>query len=340
MLKKEALIGITYRFEKYNRGKTKLQCQQTLHEGKNLLAIYGTCTYGIMNDQNNDFSLWFISSVIDYITCGINVCIMYFGYSTHHNENYFWLRLFVLLVQGTLGTLLSIAREKLHYTILGSRVSKFKTNRKKRDPLESVIKHLKVIVLTMCGTFILENYGLLWLDDNFDLSFAFWEKVFLPFYSLLVLRDISYLGIIHNMMHSNKFPMLYKLHKKHHEITKNAESLDAYHITMFDLLIENSGAPLLLFLLQYQLGIKPGISWTSLTVFFRHDFGLHSVNPYSVMYFNPILDFMFKPNICHQLHHALNRDYTLFVPYGHILPSRRKRDEKKYNEVFKTTFSF
>ena len=75
-----------------------------------------------MDKQNDkDLLLWrFLSSVIDYIVYGVNICIMYLGYSTHRSEEHYWLRLIVvLLLQGTLATMLSIGREKIHYTLLG-----------------------------------------------------------------------------------------------------------------------------------------------------------------------------------------------------------------------------
>jgi hypothetical protein len=70
-----------------------------------------------------------------------------------------------------------------------------------------------------------------------------------------------------------------------------------------------------------------------------HDGALHSVNPFSVMYFHPLLDACFKGNVTHQLHHALNKGHYLFVPWGHMLPARRQADCERYNYVFKTDFS-
>jgi hypothetical protein len=290
-------------------------------------------------NKKNDLSLEILSSVIDYIIFGLNMCLHYSTSLTYRNESCFWLRLLELLLKGIAATILSIGREKIHFSLLGSRVSKFKRNKTKDPRFQSISNYVTVIFSTDIALFLLETHDLLWLDDSFDLSLTFWKKTFLPFYGLLILRDLCSLAPIHNLMHSN--PIMYKLlHKKHHEITKNAESLHAYHINFLDLMVENTTAPLLLFFFQHQLGMKPGVSYTTITLFFRHDFALHSVNPYSVMYFNPILDFWFKPNIFHQLHHALNKDYILFVPYCHILPWERRKDERKYNEIFKTTFSF
>lgn len=63
------------------------------------------------------------------------------------------------------------------------------------------------------------------------------------------------------------------------------------------------------------------------------------MNPYSVMYFNPLLDRLFKANVHHQIHHALNRGYYLFVPWAHVLPARREADGALYNRVFQTDFA-
>jgi hypothetical protein len=142
-------------------------------------------------------------------------------------------------------------------------------------------------------------------------------------------------------IHLNKFTKLLKqLHNKHHEAGKDCQSLHAYHITVIDLIIENAGAPGLLLILQYLLGIRLGMSWETLCLFFTHDYGLHSINPYCVMYFNPLLDYIFYPNVTHNLHHIFKKEYLLFVPYSHILPSNRKLDGRKYNLALQTEFSF
>ena len=125
-----------------------------------------------------------------------------------------------------------------------------------------------------------------------------------------------------------------------HESTKDAQSLHAFYIDLLDLLIENVGAPVLLFGAQWMLGLTVGIPWMASVLLTFHDGALHSVNPYSVMYYNPVLDHLLQPNVHHQLHHALNKGYYLFVPWGHVLPDRRRADCRRYNEVFKTDFTF
>ena len=119
--------------------------------------------------------------------------------------------------------------------------------------------------------------------------------------------------------------------------------MHAFHIHVLDLLIENTGAPTLLFLGQYLTGWQQsvGLNMFALVLYTCHDGALHSINPYSVMYFFPVLDHIMKGNICHQLHHALNNDYIQFVPYAHMWSSRRRqKDIEKYNATFETDFVF
>lgn len=57
-------------------------------------------------------------------------------------------------------------------------------------------------------------------------------------------------------------------------------------------------------------------------------------------YYNPLLDWLFRGNVTHQLHHALSKGYYMFVPWAHALPGRRRADCEKYNQVFRTDFAF
>ena len=102
--------------------------------------------------------------------------------------------------------------------------------------------------------------------------------------------------------------------------------MHAFHIDLPDLIIENVGAPFLLCAAQLLAGRRVGIHWLVGVLLTSHDGALHSVNPHSAMYFNPVLDRIFKANVFHQLHHATSRGYYRFVPWAHVLPARRRAD--------------
>jgi hypothetical protein len=65
---------------------------------------------------------------------------------------------------------------------------------------------------------------------------------------------------------------------------------------------------------------------------------LHSENPFTQASGNPILDYIFKPNIAHNLHHAFQLDplYMASTPMHHWNPSDRAADVDRYNEIMKS----
>lgn len=160
-------------------------------------------------------------------------------------------------------------------------------------------------------------------------------EVYTPFFTLLVLRDVFFFWPFHQLMHTPRF---YHLHKTHHEAATDAQGMHAFRIGMIDFLIENAGAPALLLAFQYATGNPVGFHLMVPFLLSFHDGALHSVNPYSAMYFIPLLDYIFKPTIYHQLHHAVpHKGYMLLIPYHHLIPSKRQQDIDYYNKIFKTS---
>ena len=63
------------------------------------------------------------------------------------------------------------------------------------------------------------------------------------------------------------------------------------------------------------------------------------MNPYSVYFFNPILDYMARNNICHNLHHTVQLDYYTGIPFKQFLSGEtRRKDIERYNKDMKTQF--
>ena len=225
-------------------------------------------------------------------------------------------------------------REHNNFMMLGVRGARCK----RRTPLSTKTLWfvLQTSTVSMSSFFLLYKLNLMHYTPC-EPTLAYWLQTFLPFYMLLVLRDVCFLLPLHSLMHTPRF---YKWHKTHHEVRSDAQALHAFHIDVVDLLVENVGAPVLLLLGQYALGLPVGLHWITGAMLTMHDGALHSVNPWSVMYFNPLLDYLLEPNVNHQLHHALNKGHYLFVPWSHaVSPERRYADRRKYNEVFKTKFS-
>lgn len=249
-------------------------------------------------------------------------------------HSYLWIA-FSLIISGILAVTLLYTRERLYFWLLQHRIPKSKVEGNLSR--ETWLHVLKTALFTQTSFFILNVSGYIAMVQP-TWTWEFWFRVYVEFYCMLVLRDFFSLAPFHHLMHT---PDWYFLHKNHHTVRKNAQSLHAFHIDLLDLVLENTGAPSLLLLGQYSFGFDLGVHWFAVAMLTCHDGSLHSVNPYSSMYFNPILDYLLKGNICHQLHHALNKGYLLFVPYRHLWSSAARRaDVEKYNMIFKTDYSF
>ena len=61
---------------------------------------------------------------------------------------------------------------------------------------------------------------------------------------------------------------------------------------------------------------------------------IHSVNPYTIIYFFPPLDMFLKPVVSHNIHHVLINKNFYFTPYHHFYPQNRVKDIEDYNRIF------
>lgn len=282
--------------------------------------------------RDEDRVLWAATQVIDWIHMGL-ICFLIYML---HGDGVRYSRpalAIVLAVQGAIATGMLWGRERIYFRLFGEKIALEK--RKGTLSSRTLLFVFQTYAVSMFSLFVMCQCGIVWYLP-FELSLRFWCETFLLFYVLLVLRDVFFLAPFHHIMHKH----WYWMHKTHHEAMKNAQALHAYHIDVLDLVLENVGAPFLLFGAQYLLGWQVGFSWQVAILLTCHDGALHSINPYSVMYFNPALDHFLNPNIYHQLHHATSRGYLLFVPYHHVSARLRKVDTDEYNRLFKTTFSF
>jgi hypothetical protein len=285
----------------------------------------------------SDFKLWLATQCVDYIAAFLGLC---FSQACHTLPEPYdpWRYAQILVIQGHVAVLTLYLRERFHFWLLRDRLPACKTTEGGLSR-ETWLHVLQTAVFSQISFFMLNSAGLLKMPRP-EFTWKFWGEAYLQFYTMLILRDVFSLAPFHTLMHSS--PRFYQWHKKHHQVRKNAQSMHAFHIDLVDLVLENTGAPSILLLAQYLLGFNNtniGVHYFAVGLLTAHDGGLHSVNPFSAMYFNPFLDHILKGNICHQLHHALNKDYIMFVPYRHMLsPAARQSDIDKYQTAFKTDF--
>eukprot|EP00469_Lotharella_globosa_P009350 CAMPEP_0167787408 /NCGR_PEP_ID=MMETSP0111_2-20121227/9405_1 /TAXON_ID=91324 /ORGANISM="Lotharella globosa, Strain CCCM811" /LENGTH=303 /DNA_ID=CAMNT_0007679045 /DNA_START=56 /DNA_END=967 /DNA_ORIENTATION=+ len=164
-------------------------------------------------------------------------------------------------------------------------------------------------------------------------------RTFCEFVAMSVAKDQISMRFGHKWMHTAAG---WKHHKGHHEGAKNLRLLYAYHgMQWIDLLLETFSGPILLFAFNFFVLRRFAIcglpAWIWLV---WADHQAHSCNPYSVSFFNPILDWRFLHTVAHHLHHSHPHTHFFFLPYEHFFSSARAEDLRVFNETMNTAIDF
>jgi len=262
------------------------------------------------------FQLWFFDQV--FVTWGTS--------------------LWVMLICNLMMQAAVIMREELYFSIFGNAIAAAK----RAYYLDGMDKYylLQTWVVGTLGQWLAFNSGkTYWKPIGFD--WYTFTHVFCVAYALDILKDVFSLLPLHALMHE---PQWYWLHKEHHRLQRNTQAIMAYHIDIVDFVVENmAGMFVYLFFVNrwgYLIGIPPGIHTGARILNVQMDVLIHSINPFTQVMFNPIMDLVFRCNVAHQLHHALQTKNFLFVPWHHIIPGTREKEVKEYNKIMKTQFEF
>jgi hypothetical protein len=146
------------------------------------------------------------------------------------------------------------------------------------------------------------------------------------FLGTLILRDIFGMFPFHTWMHQKA----YHLHKRHHSHTKDINTFNAAEIDFLDVFLENGIGSLLSIVLLPLFGKT--FLLPAFILFIWHDTGVHSLNPYSPVLMNPVLDYFLRPTISHNLHHILTNSHYVIIPVHHLIGNGREKDIQLYNE--------
>ena len=135
---------------------------------------------------------------------------------------------------------------------------------------------------------------------------------------------------------------MYFLHKKHHKASnKCLMSFGSSTFDLLDLVIEFGGSVPLLIIVK-QLCFGPTSKMHFLTYGLATVKGMqgHSGNPYASYFFVPVLDYLIRTPLAHNLHHVIQSDYYSNNPYSHFSfnPEARRKDIDRYNKHLKTQF--
>jgi len=146
----------------------------------------------------------------------------------------------------------------------------------------------------------------------------------------LILRDLFGMLPFHIWMHKKA----YHLHKRHHMYTKDINVLNSAEFDILDSFLENGiGATLAVFLFQM---VGKTYLMPAYIFFMWHDIGIHSLNPYCPVLLNPILDYILRPTVSHNLHHIMINSHYIIFPVHHLFGDGRDKDIQLYNEKMDT----
>ena len=179
-----------------------------------------------------------------------------------------------------------------------------------------------------------EVFGILYLEPS---CLSAMMQTLTWFYAILAVKDVCLMNTIHRWMHTS--PSLYRWHRTHHEVRHNSRFQLAFHAGGVNLLLEDVGAPFLICGFMWIIGLS-GVQFPiySVHLLALFDGGIHSVNPFTILFWNPVIDSLLNANIVHNLHHAKGNKYLTTVPLYHLRVASRKADEMEYDRVMRTRF--
>lgn len=192
--------------------------------------------------------------------------------------------------------------------------------------------------LTTSVPFAVLSLLLLCFADMFSFDSILHPKVLLQVWSetlaVTLVADAA-MHFLHSWMHKKA----YFLHKNHHKGNTDLMSFFTPLFDSLDFVFEFGVAVPVLIFCKKMFGLCPCVHMMTFNLQLLAAFQLHSGNPYAVYLFNPVLDYLARSALCHNLHHAVLTGYYTFIPFCHFLSAEaRYKDIEKYNMHMKTHF--
>ncbi len=234
-------------------------------------------------------------------------------------------------------TLSEFVREFLHmFVFFRSHVTdearNFKIDR------ELIISIFRINLFVGLGAAAAQYLGIfVWeFPSTIDQIFPICVPTYLEFIGLIVSKDIQ-LSLFHYWMHhsllGNKVDRwMKKIHKLHHRTTHDLNSINVFYTTIEDGIFENLLAPVIVLFVKWFFELAVTINIPGFMLYIVYDIHCHSANPYSVVFFNPILDYFMKANIAHHNHHTHPNMNPTAIPLRHLWEGGIKRDLDIFNE--------
>jgi len=235
--------------------------------------------------------------------------------------------------------------------------------RKKKTQLFSIRHHIfyfvKIGLISIpLACFVQVNIGMMYwapLTDSvlvvgsgewYELHVSQLLVVYLEYLVISFLKDGIAMNILHQMFHT----VWWTHHETHHLPEKELSVFNAFYFDVPDLIGENLIGPALFCLVKLLFGGSSfSIHYASFFLSVVCDQTVHSLNPYTITFWNPLLDNSLRPNLSHNLHHSSKVGHYTIWPLHQIQgvsgPNNKGKardtfnfDIDDYNKTFDTQF--
>lgn len=136
---------------------------------------------------------------------------------------------------------------------------------------------------------------------------------------------------------------------QHHLPMKELSVINAFYFDVLDLILEDGIGPMIVCLMKGLFGAPMSVHYMAYYFCVLCDQTVHSLDPYTCSFWNPLLDNLMRPCMSHNLHHALNRGHYTIWPLHHFVGVAGvkldpksvegfEEDVKEYNKTFDTAF--
>jgi len=227
-----------------------------------------------------------------------------------------------------------------------------------RHTIWYIFKVALVVVPLLSAT--LTKFGLYTCEPLNETIFVFGEgkwyeahvsrflKVYLEFVLISFIKDAICMNVMHKLFHNNS--SMYEHHATHHLQMKEMSLVNLWYFDLPDVFLEDGCGPLLLMGLKALGGGDCSVHYMSFFLCYISDVNTHSIDPYTSIFWNPLLDNSMRGTLSHHLHHALNKEHYSIWPMHHLVGpgSTDKKTGKEldgfeidcnmYNNIFDTKF--
>mmetsp|Transcript_2570 Transcript_2570/g.2849 ORF Transcript_2570/g.2849 Transcript_2570/m.2849 type:complete len:395 (-) Transcript_2570:145-1329(-) len=184
------------------------------------------------------------------------------------------------------------------------------------------------------------------VGEWYELHISQLMVVYLEYLVISFLKDGIAMNILHQLFHT----IWWSHHETHHLPEKELSVFNAFYFDVPDLIGENLIGPLLFCSIKLLFGGSScSIHYASFFLSVVCDQTVHSLNPYTITFWNPLLDNFLRPNLSHNLHHSSKVGHYTIWPLHQIQgvsgPNNKGKardtfsfDIDDYNKTFDTHF--